>query len=182
MAFLCSTWLIPQHPISTPMNWLFSLTVKIPVDSRPVPQNTGCISGLACAYISLGWRMAVAITVCTLLTSHHVVAAQSLSCVQLSVTPWTVSCQAPLSVECPRQGDWSGLPFPPPEDLSHLGIKPTSAALAGRFFIIWATREAQQPVIRCHQVRYLCSLQAHLPASLCSLFNMDSQTQFLSTV
>ena len=36
---LCSTWLIPQHPTSTPMNWLFSLTVKIPVDSRPAPQT-----------------------------------------------------------------------------------------------------------------------------------------------
>ena len=91
---------------------------------------------------------------------------------------WTVARQAPLSVEFPRQGDWSGLP---PGDLSHPGIKPASAAVAGRFFI-WATREAQQPVIRCRQVRHLCSLQAHLPASLCSLFNMDPQTQFLSTV
>ena len=31
---------------------------------------------------------------------------------------------------------WSGLPFPPPGDLSNLGIKPTSPALAGRFFTI----------------------------------------------
>ena len=144
----------------------------------PCSTNTGWISGLTCAYLSLDWMVAVANTVCTLLTRHHVVATQSLSCVWLSVTPWTVSRQAPLSVEFPRQGDWSGLP---PGDLSHPGIKPASAAVAGRFFI-WATREAQQPVIRCRQVRHLCSLQAHLPASLCSLFNMDPQTQFLSTV
>ena len=30
------------------------------------------------------------------------------------VTPWTVACQAPLSVEFPRQEYWSGLPFPSP--------------------------------------------------------------------
>ena len=36
-----------------------------------------------------------------------------------------------------RQEYWSGLPFPPPEDLPHPGIKPmslTSPALAGGFF------------------------------------------------
>ena len=34
--------------------------------------------------------------------------------VQLSVTPWTVDCQAPLSMDCFRQEYWSGLPFPSP--------------------------------------------------------------------
>ena len=29
-------------------------------------------------------------------------------------TPWTVACQAPLSVGFSRQEYWSGLPFPPP--------------------------------------------------------------------
>ena len=36
-----------------------------------------------------------------------------------------------------RQKYWSGLPFPPPEDLPNTGIEPTSLAspaLAGRFF------------------------------------------------
>ena len=37
-----------------------------------------------------------------------------LSHVQLFATPWTVACQAPLSVRFPRQGYWSGLPFPTP--------------------------------------------------------------------
>ena len=31
-----------------------------------------------------------------------------LSCVQLSVTLWTIACQAPLSVEFSRQEYWSG--------------------------------------------------------------------------
>ena len=45
--------------------------------------------------------------------------------------------QVPLSMEFPRQEQWSGLPCPPPGDLPNLGIKPTSltsAALAGGFF------------------------------------------------
>ena len=40
--------------------------------------------------------------------------AQSLSHVWLLVTPWTVACQSPLSLEFSRQEYWSGLPFPPP--------------------------------------------------------------------
>ena len=45
--------------------------------------------------------------------------AQSLSCVWLSVSPWTVVRQAPLSLGFPRQGCCSGFPFPSP------GIFPT---------------------------------------------------------
>ena len=50
------------------------------------------------------------------------------------VTPWTVACQAPLSMGFPRQEYWSGLSFPSPGDLHDPGIKSTSPALAGRFF------------------------------------------------
>ena len=56
------------------------------------------------------------------------------SCVQLSVTLWTVACQASLSTGFPRQEDWSGLPFPSAGDLPDPGIEPTSlmsSALAG---------------------------------------------------
>ena len=58
---------------------------------------------------------------------------QSLSCIPLFVTPWTVAHQARLSMGFSRQY-WSGLPFPSPEDLLRLGIKPISSVLAGRFF------------------------------------------------
>ena len=54
--------------------------------------------------------------------------AQSLSCVQLFVTPQTVAHQAPLSVGFPRQERWSELPFPPPGDLPNPVIKPKSPA------------------------------------------------------
>ena len=33
------------------------------------------------------------------------------------VTPWTVTFQAPLSMEFSGQENWSGLPFPTPENL-----------------------------------------------------------------
>jgi len=50
------------------------------------------------------------------------------------VTPWTVAHQASLSIGFPRQEYWSGLPFPPPEDLPDPGIEPVSPALTSRFF------------------------------------------------
>ena len=53
------------------------------------------------------------------------------------VTLLTVAHKAPLSMGFSRQGYWSGLLCPPPEDLPNPGIKPkslTSPALADRFF------------------------------------------------
>ena len=51
-----------------------------------------------------------------------------LSHVQLFETPWTVACQAPLSMEFSRQEYWNGLPFPSPGNLPNPDIKPTSPA------------------------------------------------------
>ena len=45
-------------------------------------------------------------------------------------TPWTVACQAPLSMGFSRQENWSRLPFPSPRDLLDPGI----SWIAGRFF------------------------------------------------
>ena len=47
------------------------------------------------------------------------------SCLTL-VTPWTVACQAPLSMRFSRQEYWSVLPFPSPGDLPDPGIEPGS--------------------------------------------------------
>ena len=57
------------------------------------------------------------------------VKVKSLSHVQLLVTPWTVSYQAPPSVGFSRQEYWSGLPFPSPGDLPNPRIKPGSPTL-----------------------------------------------------
>ena len=44
------------------------------------------------------------------------------------MTPWTVACQAPLSMGFSRQEHWNGLPFPFPGDLPNPGIEPGSPA------------------------------------------------------
>ena len=49
--------------------------------------------------------------------------------VRLFVTPCTAALQAPPSMGFSRQGYWSGLPFPSPEDLPDPGIEPRSPAL-----------------------------------------------------
>ena len=59
-----------------------------------------------------------------------------LSHVLLFVTPWTIACQDPLSMEFFGQEYWNGLPFPSPGDLPYPRIEPlslVSPAFAGRF-------------------------------------------------
>ena len=65
-----------------------------------------------------------------------------------SATPWTVVCQAPLSMGFPRQEYWSGLPFPSPGHLPDPGIKPASPALAGGFFTTEPTGKPKYTIIR----------------------------------
>ena len=61
--------------------------------------------------------------------STLVIVSYVLSHVILFVTLWTVSRQAPLSLEFSRQEYWSGLPFPSPGDLPDPGTEPGSPAL-----------------------------------------------------
>ena len=49
-------------------------------------------------------------------------------------TSWTVAYQDSLSMEFPRQEQWSGLLFPSPGDLPDPEIELKFPALAGRFF------------------------------------------------
>ena len=85
-------------------------------------------------------------------------------------TPWTVACQAPLSMGFPRQEYGSGLPFPSPGDLPNPEIEPWSSALqvdmlpteppgnnqarvpgtARRFLDRWTTREVPGLVVNRH--------------------------------
>ena len=46
-----------------------------------------------------------------------------------SATPWTVTYQAPQSMQFSRQEYWSGLPFLSPGDLPGPGIEPGSPTL-----------------------------------------------------
>ena len=61
----------------------------------------------------------------------HLPCAVSVLVAQLCLfgTPWTAARPAPLSMKFSREEFWSGLPFPSPEDLPHLGIQPWSPTL-----------------------------------------------------
>ena len=58
------------------------------------------------------------------------------------MTPWTVGCQAPLSVRFSRQEYWSGLPFPSSGDILTQGSNLCLLALEDRFFM---TEPPQKP-------------------------------------
>ena len=82
--------------------------------SRCCRQNT--CHGSVVSEASSKWFIFLSVLVCS---------TQSLSRVWLFVTPWTVACQAPLSMEFSRSGEL----FPSPADLPHPGIEPRSPAL-----------------------------------------------------
>ena len=76
--------------------------------------------------------------------------AQSSQCALLSrfrpiwlfVTPWTIVPQAPLFMEFSRKEYWSGTSFPSPRGSSQPRDWTWVFCIAGRFFTVWATREA----------------------------------------
>ena len=75
--------------------------------------------------------------------------------VQLFATPWTIACQAPLSMGFSRQEYWSGLPFPSPGDFPNPGIKPASRmspAVAGAFFTASTAWEAPTQLYTCIEI------------------------------
>ena len=58
------------------------------------------------------------------------------------MTLWTVAYLTPLSTGFPRQEYWSGLPFPFSRRSSWPRDQTCISYIAGRFFTVWATREA----------------------------------------
>ena len=67
------------------------------------------------------------------------------SCPALSLTPWTVAHQAPLSMGFSRQEYWSRLPFPPPGDLLDPGIQPNLMHWQVNYHCTtWKVREGAQ--------------------------------------
>ena len=75
----------------------------------------------------------------------HCTHACSVAQLCLTLTPWTIAHQAPLSMGFSRQEHWIRFPFPSPGDLPNPGIKPNSlvsSVLAGGFLTNSATWEA----------------------------------------
>ena len=90
-----------------------------------------------------------------------------------SVTPWTES------VQCSRQGNFSGLSFPFTGDLSDPGIKPTSPvspALAARVFS--TEPQDSQPVNLCLQMYGL--RERALSVCVCACYSVKSHQGFVS--
>ena len=77
--------------------------------------------------------------------SLYLMAVISHSVISDSATPYTVACQAPLSMEFSRQEYWSGLPFPPPGDLPDPGDRTSVSCISWigrRILYHWVTWEA----------------------------------------
>ena len=70
--------------------------------------------------------------------------------VWLFSTPWTVSCQAPLSMGFSRQECWSGLPFASPGDFPDTGVAPASLKVSctGRQ-VLYHKRHVGSPLQCC---------------------------------
>ena len=78
------------------------------------------------------------------------VEVKSLSHVWLFVTPWTVAGQDPLSMGFSRQEYWSGLPCPPPGDLSDSGMEPAGSWILSQFMIyLWPLKVVVVQSINC---------------------------------
>ena len=77
--------------------------------------------------------------------------SQSVVCSVLSdsVTPWTVTRQAPLSMGFPRKEYWRGLPFPSSGDLPDPGIGPRSPGLQEVSLPVEPPENRQDNVVVC---------------------------------
>ena len=73
--------------------------------------------------------------------------SQSLICVQLFVTPWTVVPQSPLSIGFSKQEYSSGQPFPFPRDLPDQG--------------------SNSSLLHCRQILYCLSYWGSLATGIC---------------
>ena len=70
--------------------------------------------------------------------------------------PWTVACQAPLSMGFSRWQYCRGLPFPSPEDLPDPGIKPGSSAMQADSLLteLWGTYPIKGYYPKCTKNSY----------------------------
>ena len=85
------------------------------------------------------------------------------------MTPWTVACQASLSMGFPRQEYWSGLPFlppgnlPPSRDRTHVSY----VSCIGRWILYCATWEAPTEKL----IDVICSppIRVNTPSLCCPI-------------
>ena len=137
------------------------------------------VTVLATTFIITTTTVCVCHILSTVLCCAVLCCAQSLSCVQLFATLWTVAHQAPHPWEFSRQGYRRGLAFPTPGDLPNPGIKPRSPMLqadslpaepAGKpkstgvgslslLQRIFPSQESKRGLLHCRQILYQLSYQ-----------------------
>ena len=93
-----------------------SLISTLRVIKEPLPFRSGGFRE-----VTRAWRLGFALM--------NWISACSCLVVSDSVTPWTVTRQAPLSMWFSRQEYWSGLPFPDPGNIPYTSIKLRTPAL-----------------------------------------------------
>ena len=97
-----------------------------------------------------------------------------------------IACQAPLSMEFSRQDYWSELPFPPPGDLSNLGIKLSCHVLQTDYHLSHQGSLSTKPISYVHgttsnTVQYLSNTQL-FTCTIWSYLHMTDATIYLKVV
>ena len=129
----CSTWALESHRVQSRWHlilsvqswmhyWIFYVSFMYPSEINSNPTFTNKKNGKELMHKKVGSEHWLPIRTVLLLFSRYVV-SNSFG------TPWTVACQAPLSMRFPRQEYRSGSPFPSPGDLPHPRTEPTYPAL-----------------------------------------------------
>ena len=109
------------------------------VRNKPIPRNS-CVDKCSSSpvpddHFTYCLKILIDLTISLIVGKY--MCASSLNCVRLYATPWTVACQALLSMESSRQEYGNGLAVPALGDLPDSRIEsmsPASPALAGGFF------------------------------------------------
>ena len=110
-------------------------------------------------WIVMIWDMIIIIQL------QFICVGQSLSCVRLFVTPWTIARQVSLFMEFSRQEFLSELTFPSAGDLSSLGIKPRSP-------IAQADSIPCEPLGKPLFITCYCALGTVMNSVWCTLFSL----------
>ena len=82
----------------------------------------------------------------------------SLSCVRLFATPWTVACQAPLSLGILQARILEWIAMPSSRGSSQPRDRTQVSCIAGKFFIIWVTSKL---LLNSHKMKSLKTQVGH---------------------
>ena len=112
------------------------------------------------------------------------VKVKSLSRVWLLATPWTVAYQAPPSRDFPGKNTGVGCRFVF-RGSSQPGTQTLVSCIAGRFFTIWATREAPKNVYTSIQkqciLKYECFKRMEVTPRVFKQFEKGNIEKFINT-